>query len=80
VRPSGRASIQAGFGLGLVAPVRARIADGVEVTDRDVDPEVIVFAPRFEQQDRFLRIRGESVREQATGRACAHDDVVELAD
>ncbi len=34
--------VQTGIGLGEVAPVRARVVDGVEVADRDVDPDVVV--------------------------------------
>jgi hypothetical protein len=43
-------------GLGLVAPVGARVGDGVEVADRDVDPEVIVLAAGFQQKYALVRI------------------------
>ncbi len=42
-------------GLGLVAPVGARVGDGVEVADRDVDPEPVVPPPGFQQKDFVLR-------------------------
>ena len=45
-----RAAVEAGLGLGLEAPVGARVADHVEVADRDVDPEVVVLAAGLEQQ------------------------------
>ena len=46
-----RTSVQAGLGLGLEAPVGARVAHGVEIADRDVDPEVVVAAAGLQQQD-----------------------------
>jgi len=60
-----------------VAPVGARIADAVEVPDRDVDPVVVVAAARLEQQHPRCGIGREPVREQAAGRSCPHDHVVE---
>ena len=36
-----RAAVQAGLGLGLEAPVGARVVLGVEVADRDVDPDPV---------------------------------------
>jgi hypothetical protein len=67
-------------GLGLVAPVGARIGDGVEVADRDVDPEVIVLAAGLEKQNTFLRIARKAVREQAARAARAHDHEIEIAE
>ena len=37
-------AVQAGFGLGSIAPVGPGIADGVEIADGNVDPEVVVLA------------------------------------
>src|SRR4029077_18953962 len=65
--------------LGLEHPVRARIADGEEIDDRDVEPDPAVLAAGLEQQHARRRVGGETVRQQATGRAGADDDVVILA-
>src|SRR5262249_59007146 len=64
--------------LGLEHPVRARIADGEEVADRDVEPDPVVVAAGFEQQHARCWIGGEPVRQHAAGRARADDDVVVL--
>src|SRR5258708_39819815 len=67
-------------GLGLVAPVGARIGDGVEVAHRDADPEIIVLAAGFEQQDAGLRIAGQAVGGAAAGAAGGRDDLVGAAE
>src|SRR5262249_20571474 len=73
------AAVEPRLRLGLEHPVRARIADGEEVTHRDVEPDPIVVAAGFEQQHARSRIGGEAVRQQAAGRARADDNVVVLA-
>ena len=70
------AAVQPGVGLGPVAPVGARVADGVEVADRDVDPEVVVPPARLEQQHADAGVGGQPVGEHAPGRAGPDDDVV----
>src|SRR5262249_23227550 len=65
--------------LGLEHPVRARVADGEEIADGDVEPDPAVLAAGLEQQDAHRRVGGETVRQQAPGRAGADDDVVILA-
>jgi hypothetical protein len=50
----------------------------LEVTDRNVDPEVIVLAAGLEQQNRGVRVRRQAVGEHATRGPGAYDDVVEL--
>ena len=79
-RVEDRAPVEPRIGLGAVAPVGARIADAVQVADRDVDPDPVVLAARLEQQDRHVRVRGQPVREHAAGGACADDDVVPRAE
>ncbi|MDZ7712102.1 MAG: hypothetical protein U5L06_02810 [Rhodovibrio sp.] len=74
-----RAAVQPVLRFGPEAPVRARIVDGVEVADRDPDPDVVVLPARLEQQDRNLRVRAQPVGEHAAGTARAHDDIVEPA-
>ena len=44
-----RPAIEAGIGLGSVAPVHSRIAHVVKVAHRHVDPESTVAATRFDQ-------------------------------
>ena len=74
------ATAESRLGLGLEAPVGARIADAVEIADRDVDPGIVVLAAGLEQQDRYRGIGGQPVGEHAAGGAGADDDVVEAAD
>ena len=45
------AAAEARLRLGPVHPVGARIADGEEVADRDVEPDPVVLPARLEQQD-----------------------------
>ena len=75
-----RAAREVLVGRGLVAPVGARIGDGVEVADRDVDPEPVVLAARLQQQHRHRRIGRQPVGEQAAGAARAGDHVVVAAE
>ena len=71
-----RSSVQAGLSCGLHPPVGARIADAVEIADRDVDPVVSVVAAGLEQQHPYPRDLRQAVRQHASGRAGSHDDVV----
>src|SRR4030095_12317495 len=73
------AAVQAGVGFRVVEPIGARIADAVEVTDRDVDPVVVVTPPRFQQQHPLRRVGGEPICQQAAGGAGPNDDVVEVS-
>src|SRR5205823_4273533 len=73
------AAVEALLRLGPEHPVRARIADGEEIPDGDVEPDPIVLAAGFEQQHAHCRIGGQAVRQQAAGRARADDDVVVIA-
>src|SRR5690606_6504523 len=68
------------LGLGLEAPIGARVAHAIEIADGHVDPEIVVLAARLEQQDGDVRIGGEAVGQQAARRAAADDDVVEGAE
>src|SRR6185437_9530094 len=71
--------IEARLRLSLEQPVGARIADRKQITDRNVKPDPIVAPARLKQQYAICRISGQAVREYATRRARANDDVVELA-
>ena len=74
-----RTAIETRLRLGRKHPVGARIADGVEIADRDVKPDPVVVAACFEQQHALSRIRRQPVRQHAAGRARAHDNVIEVA-
>jgi hypothetical protein len=71
-----RAPVEARLGLGLEAPIGARIADRVQVPDRDVDPEVVVLPAGFEQQHARIGSRRQAVRQDATGSPGTDDYVV----
>ena len=79
-RVQDRAAVEPRVGLGAIAPVGARVADAVEVADRDVDPDPVVLAAGLEQQHVDVGIRGEPVGEHAAGGARADDDVVPRAE
>ncbi len=74
-----RAAVEPGIGLGLQAPVGARIAHGVEVADGHVDPEIAVAAAGLEQQHPVARIGRQAVGQDAAGGAGADHDIVEFA-
>jgi hypothetical protein len=71
-----RATRKVFVGLGAVAPVGARVGDGVEVADRDRDPEIIVTPAGLEQQHPVRRILRQAIGEQAAGAARADDDEI----
>ena len=70
------ATTQAALCFGLEAPVGARVTDAEQVTDRNVNPRIVVAPAGFEQQHALLRIRRQSIGQQAPGRAGADHDVV----
>ena len=74
-----RPAVQPVLGFGLQAPVGARIALGVEIADRHLDPEIVVLAAGLEQQDAVAPVFRQPVGKHAAGRAGADDDIVEAA-
>ena len=50
-------AVQTALRRGLETPVRARIADRVQVADRDVDPEVVVVPSGFDQEHALSGVR-----------------------
>jgi hypothetical protein len=64
------------FRFGLEAPVIERIADRVDVSDRDMQPNPAVALPGFNDENKVFGIGGQTVGEQTTGRAGADDDVI----
>jgi hypothetical protein len=68
-----------GFGLGLIAPVEPAEAPDAAHTERNPEEGMPVPSTGFEQQDTQPAIGAESLLEHAAGRACADDDVIELA-
>ena len=73
------APVQPRLRLGLEHPVGARIADREQVADRNVKPDPIVAAARFEHEHALVGIGGKPVGEQAAGRAGADNDVIVFA-
>ncbi|MCY1428894.1 hypothetical protein D9M71_447930 [compost metagenome] len=71
------ATTQAGLRLGLEAPIGARVADAVEVTDGDVNPGIVVAATRLQQQHAAGRVGGQTIGQQASGGTGPYDHVVE---
>jgi hypothetical protein len=58
------------------APVDRAVVDVLAEAEGDVDPEVAVLGPGFEQQHTVLRIGAEPVGQHAPGRSGTDDDVV----
>ena len=77
-RVAQRATVQAGFGFGLVKPVGARVADAMQVAHRNMDPVVVVTPAGLDHQHALAGIGAQAVGQQATGGAAADDDVVEV--
>ena len=61
-----RAAVEPLLRRGLEPPVGARTADGEEIADRNVQPDPVVAAARFEQQHAMARIGGEAVGEHSS--------------
>ncbi len=57
-----RTAVQACFRFGLVQPVGARIANTTQITDRDVNPHVIIPAASLDQQDIIAALCGQAIR------------------
>ena len=73
------AAVEPFLRLGLEHPVRAGIADGEQIADRDVEPDPVVLAAGLQQQHAHGRIGGQAICQHAAGRAGADDDVVVFA-
>ena len=73
------AAVEAFLGLGLEHPVRARIADGEEIADRDVIPDPIIPPAGLQQQHARIGRSREPVRQHAARGTGADDDVVVIA-
>ncbi len=58
------------------APVGARIAHAVEITDGNAHPDVIVLAARLEQQHAHLGIGRQTIGQHTARGAAADDDEV----
>jgi hypothetical protein len=71
-----RAAVEARLFCRAIAPVGARIADAVEIADRDMHPMVIVAAARLQQQHPVFRIHAQPVGEHAAGRTGTDHDVI----
>ncbi len=70
------APVQARFARGFHHPVDTGIADAIEVSDRYMDPVVIVISARLQQQNPRFRILGQAVRQNTTRGSTADDHIV----
>src|SRR6185437_5953257 len=61
---------------GLEHPVRARIADGVEIADRDMEPDPVVAAAGLDEENAVAGVAAQPIGEHAACRAGADDDEV----
>ena len=71
-----RAAAQIGFGRRLEHPVGARIADRVEIADRNMEPDPIVAAASLDEENAVLGVAAQPIGEHAASRAGADDDEV----
>ena len=67
-------------GLGGEAPIGAGVGDRIQVANRHLDPEPVVFAPGLDQEHPVIGVGAEPVGEQAAGTARSDDDEIELGD
>ncbi|MOA12972.1 hypothetical protein D3C78_1329980 [compost metagenome] len=63
----------------LETPVGARIVDAIEITDRNMDPVVVVVAASLQQQHAVVRIFRKAVGEDTSGTPRSDDDIVIFA-
>jgi len=77
-RPRQASAGELGLRLGLELPGDLRMIDIAVEAGRDVDPRVAVPAARFKEQHPGRRGRTQAVRQHASGRARADNDVIEL--
>ena len=70
------AAVQARLGFRGITPVSPRIVDGVEITHRDINPEIVVLAACLQQQHPVLRVPGQAVGQHTAGAAAADNDVI----
>ena len=71
-----RAAAQIRLGRGLEHPVGARIADRIEIADRNMEPDPIVAAASLDEENAVAGIAAQPIGEHAAGRACADDDEI----
>src|SRR5580704_456965 len=73
------AAVETFLGLGLEAPIGARIANGEQIANWNMKPDPVVAAAGLEDEYALAGICGQAVGEDAAGRAGAGDDVVVVA-
>ncbi len=73
------ATVKARLGLGLETPVRARIADGEQITDRNVEPDPIVRPAGFEHEHAAFPVGRQPIGQQTAGRTRADNHVIVFA-
>ena len=73
-----RAVVDAGIGLGDVAPGQGLVVEQFDVAGRDVDQRVAVGPARLDQHDPGRRVLRQPVGQDAAGGAGADDNVIRL--
>ena len=73
---SQRAAIEARNRLGAIQPVSARIANGKQIANGDVEPDPVIAPPALDQRDPDARIGRQAIGKHAPGRAGTYDDIV----
>ena len=77
-RPVDLAIVHVDLGVGVETPIVGLVKHGLAISDRDMDPEVVVPGTGLEQQDLMAAIRAEAIGQDAARRSRAHDDVIEF--
>src|SRR5450830_1494362 len=72
------AAVQTRISLTTVQPVGARIIDAIQVTDRDVNPDVIILGASFNKQNPDVAICAQAIGQHTASSSCTNDDVIVL--
>src|SRR5258708_8732949 len=73
-----RPPVKSRLGFGLVHPVDGFFLEQPGIAERNMDPDMAVLWPRFEQPHRIFSVRSYAVGEYASGRSGADDDLLEF--
>ncbi|MNH25320.1 hypothetical protein D3C79_853080 [compost metagenome] len=68
--------VEARLGFGLEAPVGTWVTDAIQVTHRNMNPRIVVFTARFEQQYPTAWVGRQTIGQQASGRTGTDDHVI----
>src|SRR5690606_6843401 len=77
-RPISAAVVQIGIRLGAKHPVDPGIIERLAISDRHLQPKPPVADARFEDENFVPAVRAQPIRQNASRRTCADDDVIDL--